>query len=245
MISNDLLLLEVLIFLVIASIFLIVLLYKINNYKKTAYYKSTHLSYFQVMFDKGRLGEYYTYTYLKSLKGYKRYLFNCYLPKDNKTTTEIDVILLHESGIYVFESKNYSGWIFGSETQKEWTQTLPTGRGRSHKSHFLNPIIQNKVHLKWLKSYLSDYPAIPFYSYIIFSDRCELKKITLTSREHHVINRYDIYKKVSANAAAAGKRLTQQQIDEIYKKLYPLTQVKEALKLAHVENIQKTYHTPR
>ena len=50
---------------------------------------------------------FYTYRCLRQLPGYKRFLFNCYLPKQDGEKTEIDVIFLHESGIYVFESKNY------------------------------------------------------------------------------------------------------------------------------------------
>ena len=63
------------------------------------------------------------------------------MPRDDGETTEIDVLMLHTSGIYVFESKNYSGWIFGDEKSKTWTQTLPNGRGRrAQKERFLNPI---------------------------------------------------------------------------------------------------------
>ena len=102
----------------------------IINYKKSEYYSITHIPFLKVYFNKGRFGEYLTYTKLKSLKGYKRFLFNVYIPKDDGTFTEIDAIMLHESGIYVFESKNYDGWIFGSEAQKYWTQSLASGRGK-------------------------------------------------------------------------------------------------------------------
>ncbi len=122
------------IIIVIAVYFLI-----LTNYKKTEYYLQTNVSFLRLLIDTGRLGEYYTYKYLKSLEGYKRYLFNVYIPKENGETTEIDVVLLHSSGIYVFESKNYSGWIFGTESQKNWTQTLPVGRGKSQKTHFFTP----------------------------------------------------------------------------------------------------------
>ena len=133
-------------------VIVVIVIYALQNwqYKKTEYYEQTKNSYLSVLFDKGRLGEFYTYKDLKPLDGYKRYLFNLYIPKDNGETTELDVVLLHESGIYVFESKNYSGWIFGTETQKYWTQTLPAGRGRSLKNKFFNPIMQNKGHIKWL-----------------------------------------------------------------------------------------------
>ena len=221
----------------LALFFGAVLAFRIARYKQTEYYKQTQNSYFSVLFDKGRLGEFYTYRYLKGLKGTKKFLFNVYFPKDNGETTETDVLLIHDSGIYVFESKNYSGWIFGTETQQNWTQTLPTGRKRSKKSHFFNPILQNKVHMKWLHHFLED-ESIPMYSYIVFSDRCTLKDIKLTSGEHHVINRYNILSAVKKNSKQAGKQLIPAQIQAIYDKLYPLTQVDEAQKLAHVETVR-------
>ena len=71
---------------------------------------------------KGKYGEDRIYDILQKVDGYKATLPNCYLPKGNGETAEVDLIFLHESGIYVFESKNYSGWIFGSENQKYWTR---------------------------------------------------------------------------------------------------------------------------
>lgn len=233
-----------LVILAFSGIFVGVFAFIIKNYKETEYYKATHLPYFQMRFDKGRLGEYYTYKYLKALPGNKRYLFNCYVPKDDGTTTEIDIILLHESGVYVFESKNYSGWIFGNETQTKWTQTLPVGKGKSQKSYFFNPIIQNKLHIKWLQTYLQDeYPDLPFYSYIIFSDRCTLKNVKLTSNSHFVINRYNILKAVSLQISKSQVVLIPEKLNAVYEKLYPLTQVDETVKTSHVENIHKKNQT--
>ncbi len=110
---------------VIAIVILIVIL-KIHNFNKTTYHKSTHNSYFGTIHDIGKNGEYQIFKQLQFLekKGCK-FLFNIYLPKDNGETTEIDVMLLAPKGIIVFESKNYSGWIFGNEKYKNWTQTLP------------------------------------------------------------------------------------------------------------------------
>lgn len=217
---------------------------KYKEYMNSDYYHMTHVSYWSMLFDKGRKGEYDTYRYLRSLDGYKKFLFNCYIPKEDGTMTEVDMILLHESGIYVLESKNYSGWIFGTETQKQWTQTLATGKGKTRKEHFLNPIIQNKVHLKWLQTYLKDFNNLTLYSYIVFSIRCELKNITLTSGNHFVVKRENLLEAVSRNAAASNVRMTKSLIDEVYKKLYPLTQVDEAKKTLHIEQIKNRYEHP-
>lgn len=228
------------VFVILALILVLEYVFLMHQYKKSDYYRQSGISYWKVRSDAGMLGEYLIYDRLRKLKGYKKWIFNCYIPKDNGETTELDVILLHESGIYLFESKNYSGWIFGTETQQYWTQTLPKGRGRSEKNRFFNPIIQNKVHLKWIQNYLGNL-SWPIYSYIVFSERCTLKDINLTSNQHFVINRYDILPAVRKTAKKAEIWLTPGDIDALYEKLYPLTQLSEAEKKQHIENIKRKH----
>lgn len=227
---------EILIF--TALVLFLIYAVKKRQYEKTEYYQQTRTPFLKVQFDKGLLGEFYTYERLKPLDGYKRYLFNLYVPKDDGETTELDVVLLHESGIYVLESKNYSGWIFGMESSKYWTQTLPNGRGRSQKARFFNPIMQNKGHIKWLQAFLAD-QKLPFYSYIVFSDRCSLKKITLTSGKHQVVNRRNLLFAIRKNISKAGAQLSRYDIDALFQMLYPLTQVDAIGKKKHIENIKR------
>ena len=81
----------------------------------------------------GQFGEYLIDYALQSegVEGECVVLTNLYLPMKGKTT-EIDLLMLHEKGIFVIESKYYSGWIFGSEDQLKWTQCFRNGR----KEHF-------------------------------------------------------------------------------------------------------------
>ena len=81
----------------------------------------------------GKVGEAYTARELKLLnllgrkgKVLRKVLRNVYIPKDNNETSEIDVLFITQKGIFVIESKNYSGWIFGSEKQYKWTMIYPT-----------------------------------------------------------------------------------------------------------------------
>lgn len=76
----------------------------------------------------GKHGEKLTERELKWVKLFGRKgktLRNIYLPKDNGETSEVDLIYITQKGIFVFESKNYSGWIFGDEKSKNWTAMLP------------------------------------------------------------------------------------------------------------------------
>ncbi|MFT9078491.1 NERD domain-containing protein [Ethanoligenens sp.] len=204
------------------------------------YHRQTRNGFFATYLNKGRYGEYLVYKNLRALPQPRRFLFNIYLPAENDETTEADVLLLHPSGIYVFESKNYSGWIFGTEAQRQWTQSLPAGHG-TRKLHFFNPILQNAGHIHWLKSALADFGDLPYHSLILFSDRCQLKKITLTSSKAAVIHRGEVYRGITQRASETGSVLTSQQIRQIYDALLPYTQVAEADKLRHVEQIHKKY----
>ena len=114
--------------------------------------------------DPGHFGEYLIEYALNSLPGYSKQLCNVYLPYKGRTS-EVDVIMLHETGIYVFESKNYSGWIFGDESGQYWTQFL----NKNTKNRFYNPILQNKTHIRALRQYLQLDDKIRILSYIVKS----------------------------------------------------------------------------
>lgn len=98
----------------------------------------------------GGLGEYLTEYALEhgDLPGRRAVFRNVLVPRASGPTSEseVDVLMIHETGIYVMESKNYAGWIFGGAEQRQWTQTLEGG----HKNRFYNPIIQNQAHVKAL-----------------------------------------------------------------------------------------------
>lgn len=223
-----------------AIIIIIVLVKKNKEYKSGAYYQVTKLPYHSVRHDTGRYGEYLTYKYLKHMEANgAKFLFNVYIPKGNGETAEIDVLMICPKGIFVFESKNYSGWIFGSESQKNWYQTLPAGRGRSHKEHFYNPIMQNRSHIKHLKSLLGE--QFPMRSIIVFSDRCTLKSVQIKSNDISVINRYNVAPVVSAICNQTPTDiLSESNITELYNKLYPLTQIDEIAKAQHIANIHNS-----
>lgn len=210
--------------------------WSICGYSKSEYHQITHKPLHKLVFDKGAYGEYLIYRHLdKKLQEDHKWLFNVYLPRDNDRTTEIDVMLFCGSGIYVFESKNYKGWIFGSENRRVWTQCIkPSEKTRARKYRFLNPIMQNKLHLTCFKKQLNEKQlTLPIHSVILFGNRCNLKKIELTSGAHTVIRLKEITKAVDLTSASYPASAWQ----EIYDHLYPMTQVSEAVKQKHIDDI--------
>ena len=212
--------------------------YEEEQYKKTEYYSETGNSYFEINNDKGLAGEFETWEQLKGLPGYKKCLFNCYIPKRNGGTTEIDFILIHETGVYIFESKNYGGWIYGSENRKFWLQTLPRGRRGIKRNTFFNPIIQNKIHMKWLARFINLKPDY-FNTYVVFSERCTLKKMDIDSVRHRVIYMGQLFSAMTEQIRDSSNVLTDDEIDALYEKLQPLTKVNEEEKFQHVQSIRE------
>ena len=210
-----------------------------EEYEKSSYYQCTKVPYSRRKIGLGQHGEYLTYCCLKVFEtAGAKLLFNLYIPKENYETTEIDALMISSKGIYVFESKNYSGWIFGSENKKYWYQTLAAGRNGVHKESFYNPVMQNATHIKHLKNLLSE--NIPIWSVIVFSDRCTLKSININSKNVYVIKRNNLSNTVIRIREIAGKdTLDENKIVEIYNKLFPYTQVEQTVKLQHIANIKK------
>ena len=182
----------------------------------------------------GQFGEFATEYALtnKNLDGELVVLKNIYVPTQGKTT-EIDLLMIHEKGIFVFESKNYSGWIFGSADQLNWTQSLQNG----DKNTFYNPIRHNRTHIKALAAFLEK-PVSEFVSYIVFSERCTLKKVPADTSDVIIVRRPDMLKKLKATLKTTPTKYTFNDIQDIAKKLQPLTNKDDAEKQQHIINIQ-------
>lgn len=100
---------------------------------------------------KGFLGEVFLNIVITIRLNRKKYhlIKNVTLPTEDGTT-QIDHIIVSEFGIFVIETKNMRGCIFGNEKQKIWTQKI-----YKHTNKFQNPLHQNYKHTKTLESILS------------------------------------------------------------------------------------------
>lgn len=182
----------------------------------------------------GQFGEFATEFALTNhnLNGYFVVLKNVYLPLKGKTT-EIDLLMLHEKGIFVFESKNYSGWIFGDSEQLNWTQSLPNGE----KNHFYNPVRQNNTHIKALAAYLGK-PIEDFVSYIVFSERCTLKKVPNDTPAVVIVRRPNMLKKLRATLKAAPLLYTHEEIQSMANFLKGTTNKTTEEKQQHITDLK-------
>lgn len=122
---------------------------------------------------KGKVGENKVKRTLNKLNPDQYIQFHdLYIPIENgKKNSQIDHLVFSTNGIFVIETKNYKGWITGSEHVQYWNQT-----NYKRKDKFNNPIRQNYGHIQALKEYLGELvESVPIYSIIVFGDDAELK----------------------------------------------------------------------
>jgi restriction system protein len=119
---------------------------------------------------KGRIGEWIVSNRLKKQLDPTVYhlLDDIMLPTPDGTT-QIDHVVVSRYGIFVVETKTYTGWIYGNERDPQWTQVV-----FRRKSQFQNPLRQNYRHTKTL----ADRTGIPeeyFKPAVAFGGDCTFK----------------------------------------------------------------------
>ena len=158
------------------------------------------------------------------------------IKKNNNKFSQIDMVIPTKEGIIVFEVKEYSGWIFGSGNNTNWTQILAYGE---RKYKFYNPIKQNNTHITELKKTLKQFQKIPFFSIIVFFGDCELKEInyipngTFIVKAQRIFEVLNLIKTENEPTSYTNKR----EVVDTLKKLVSLGGNVEYQK-KHIENIK-------
>jgi restriction system protein len=129
---------------------------------------------------KGMIGEWFINVSIRLFLDQREYhlLKDVTLPIP-QGSTQIDHVIVSRFGIFVIETKNMKGWIFGNPAHKSWTQQI-----YRRKHSFQNPLHQNHLHMMTLKSLLgvSDHQL---HSVICFIGDCTFK----TPMPDNVMNR--------------------------------------------------------
>ena len=119
---------------------------------------------------KGWLGEKKTALKMWIFLNKKRYrrFHNIIIPSTSGTT-QIDHLVVSQFGLFIIETKNKKGWIFGSAHQKMWTQSI---YGNNYT--FQNPVKQTYRQMKILSGFLN-VKEDSIHPVIYFAGDCKFK----------------------------------------------------------------------
>ena len=153
-------------------------------------------------------------------------------------TTQIDHIVVSPYGIFVIETKNYKGWIFGHQDSEEWKQSLlgkKTLWGWSSEQHkFRNPIRQNLAHFRAVRGLLKDVGEFTIIPIVAFSDSADLN---ITTPNHTVINWSNLRSVIKSYRT---KCIADKDISIIVSKLQESNITDKKNRLKHISDLQIT-----
>ncbi len=177
---------------------------------------------------KGRIGEKRVSSILGKTKDGIQYVINDLLFITNSgKSCQIDHILINQYGIWVVETKNYSGYIYGDDYQEEWLQVLAYGR---RKNKFYNPVKQNKTHIYHLSKYLKTSAQI--HNVVVFLPGANLSNVNSQYL-------YDIRSLTTIKSADTEALLSVEQMEEYYNILLQLQKDNTITDKEHINNIRK------
>ncbi|WP_227521481.1 nuclease-related domain-containing protein [Bacillus alkalisoli] len=116
---------------------------------------------------KGELGEYKIDIQLAQMSKEYKYVTDIMIKNEKSKSgySQIDHILITPYGVFVIETKNYQGTIYGGKNRKQW---LVNGKIR-----FMSPFIQNYGHIQALKGISTQMDHV--FSVVSFTKRCTFR----------------------------------------------------------------------
>ena len=198
-------------FIIVVMVIVGYLAYKIYSHDNTVFYKITGYSYFDVLMKKRVRTLNKVMHDLEQAKGSRKVMVNLQIPVYEELHS-IDAILLHESGIYVVNIKDKSGWINGREQNIEWKELLHKNKIRT----FNNPIHETKRLVNALQDQLPEVDATLFESVVVFTNDCSFQQIEIHSQNVEVLKMSDLN---SWTKTLDRKRLTEADIETLFSAL--------------------------
>ncbi|MDW0110744.1 NERD domain-containing protein [Sporosarcina aquimarina] len=182
---------------------------------------------------RGVIGEWKVNRRLAKLGGDYRVFADLYVPNGEGGTTQVDHIVTSTKGIFVIETKHYSGWIFGSDRQKNWTQVI-----YKRKEKLYNPIWQNFGHIQSLKGYLNN-ENLDIHSIIAFSSDAKLK-FKEPFETAHVIHANELNKVIIKFGDNVLSEAELKRINDLLEQLVFTDRLeKRQVKKAHLEFVKR------
>lgn len=183
----------------------------------------------------GEYGERRVSSYLEDLPCEDYRVYNDLLIRDGNYTTQVDHIIISRYGVFVLETKNVHGKVYGSENAEYWKQYLPDSGYRRHgytQEHQLrNPIWQNAGHIRSLRRLVFG-NDIPLYGIVVFPQETGL----FVNAEQPVLKMWDVVPYIKRYR---DEVLSTEQMGYYRRRLLEVISTSEADRVSHLENVSR------
>ncbi len=159
----------------------------------------------------------------------KQYIVNDIIIEEKGKTSQIDHVFINEYGVWVIETKSWSGQVYGEKEEQFWSQELGYDSIITHQHY--NPIKQNQTHIYFLRRVFG--ADAPLFNIVVFT-RADIDELIA----EEVCSIDELNSRVWTDT---GKRLNAVQMYRYYTRLIKMKEENAELKNKHIENIKTKY----
>lgn len=198
----------------VVFIFLLFLLIANIIYVSSGYSESSRGGLFRVMFSAEAKTEFKTYRMLEKLK-FPYIIPDVYLiDRKRRRKVGVDIVAIHETGIYVFCVLKYRGNIYGDMREEKWREV-----SQNKKKTFENPLLTNRAQVKVVRQILGERYAPYCKGFCVFPNEANLAKLKI-SRRVPVFNQERVRTEIGRMKGKSEKVLKKSDMEKIYSTLW-------------------------
>lgn len=183
----------------------------------------------------GDRGEKRVSSFLENLDCEDYRVYNDLLIRNGNYTTQVDHIVISRYGVFVLETKNVHGKVYGGGNAEFWKQYLPdTGYKRygfTQAHQLRNPIWQNDGHIKTLRELVFG-NNVPIYGIVVFPSDTEIN-VTVSQPVLNMYNVVHYIKQYRENV------LSSEQMGYYRRRLLEVITTSESDRKEHLDNVYR------
>lgn len=164
----------------------------------------------------GKQGEERTAHLLSSLPDSYKLIRNTVISYEGRKS-EIDNIVVGNTGVFIIETKNHRGYISGDCHEMYWAQHKIDNYGQCHSKNFYNPTKQVATHIYRLKGIFKQNKIRVFINGAVYFSNPEIKVDIENPREDIPVFNYYNQDKLLNYILSRDKILTNKQVEHIVK----------------------------
>lgn len=183
----------------------------------------------------GDYGEKMVSLFLEDLDCEDYRVYNDLLVRNGNYTTQVDHVVISRYGVFVLETKNVHGKVYGSGNAEFWKQYLPDDGYKSYgftQEHQLrNPIWQNDGHIKTLRRLVFG-NDVPVYGIVVFPSDTDIN----VTAEQPVLNMYNLVPYIKQCRDVV---LSSDQMGFYRRRLLEVISTSESARKEHLDNVYR------
>lgn len=188
---------------------------KSKKYRKTSYYNLTHNSYLKTKFYKKIRDTYQMYSLIQHYEYLgAKFLFHLQVPREQGEQYDVDMLMIHSQGVFLFDLKKYKNYILGDEKQIYWTEQLHSFFHGNRKTSFVNPTLKLKSLIKWMQK--KELNPMPIFGILVFPKQTDCSLVQILSSQIQATPMEDLPVLVQSHVSQKTDVLTEEEVLTLY-----------------------------